>query len=80
MKKDFLNPDECSRGTRYLLDILLQPFSPLHVQRKPNIMDNMIAIMERYTNNLEELVDERTQELQKEKAKTEQLLHRMLPP
>ncbi|KAJ8033679.1 Speract receptor [Holothuria leucospilota] len=48
--------------------------------RKPNIMDNMITIMERYTNNLEELVDERTEELRKEKSKTEQLLHRMLPP
>ena len=43
-------------------------------------MDNMIAIMERYTNNLEELVDERTEELRREKTKTEQLLHRMLPP
>ena len=40
----------------------------------------MVAIMERYSNNLEELVDERTEELRKEKAKTEQLLHRMLPP
>ncbi|XP_033644726.1 speract receptor-like [Asterias rubens] len=54
--------------------------APLQKGLKPNIMDNMITIMERYTNNLEELVDERTQELQKEKAKTEQLLHRMLPP
>lgn len=52
----------------------------LVICRKPNILDNMIAIMERYTNNLEELVDERTQELRKEKARTEQLLHRMLPP
>ncbi|XP_022107162.1 speract receptor-like [Acanthaster planci] len=54
--------------------------APLQKGLKPNIMDNMITIMERYTNNLEELVDERTEELQREKAKTEQLLHRMLPP
>lgn len=38
--------------------------------RKPNIFDNMIAMMEKYANNLEVLVDERTDQLQEEKKKT----------
>ena len=39
----------------------------------------MVYMMERYTNNLEELVEQRTGELQYEKARTEDLLERMLP-
>lgn len=47
--------------------------------RKPNIFDNMIAIMEKYAYNLESLVQERTYQLLEEKKKTENLLLRMLP-
>lgn len=39
----------------------------------------MIVMMERYTDNLEEVVAERTGQLQEEKRKTEALLYRMLP-
>ena len=39
----------------------------------------MFAMMESYQNNLEDLVAERTSQLDEEKRKTESLLHRMLP-
>lgn len=47
--------------------------------RKANIFDNMIAMMEKYANNLEALVDERTDQLSDEKKKTDALLYEMLP-
>ncbi|KAL1132652.1 hypothetical protein AAG570_010604 [Ranatra chinensis] len=52
---------------------------PLRKGMKPNIFDNMIAMMEKYANNLEALVDERTDQLVEEKKKTEALLYEMLP-
>jgi len=39
----------------------------------------MLAIMEKYADNLEDIVAERTKQLMKEKKKTEALLLRMLP-
>ena len=47
--------------------------------RKPNIFDNMLAIMEKHAHILEQRVYERTKELDCEKKKTEMLLLRMLP-
>ena len=48
--------------------------------RKSNIVDTMFEMLEKYSNNLEDLIRERTHELDAEKRKTEQLLNRMLPP
>lgn len=42
-------------------------------------MDQMMEMMEKYANNLEDIVSERTRLLCEEKRKTEDLLHRMLP-
>lgn len=39
----------------------------------------MFEMLEKYSNNLEELIRERTEQLDVEKRKTEQLLNRMLP-
>ena len=43
-------------------------------------MDNILKMMEKYANNLEEIVEERTGQLVEEKKKTDRLLYRMLPP
>ncbi len=43
------------------------------------MIDNMIAKLERYATNLEEIVAERTKQLEEEKRKTDTLLYRMLP-
>ena len=42
-------------------------------------MDNMISMMEKYTDHLEDIVHQRTQQLEEEKLKTDALLYRMLP-
>ena len=39
----------------------------------------MVVMMENYSNQLEEIVSERTIELQEEQKKTEDLLFKMLP-
>ncbi|KAI4466314.1 guanylyl cyclase [Holotrichia oblita] len=54
-------------------------FKKLNHGRKVNIVDTMFQMLEKYSNNLEELIRERTEQLDIEKKKTEQLLARMLP-
>ncbi|CAF1549890.1 unnamed protein product, partial [Adineta steineri] len=44
-----------------------------------NLVDNLLQRMEQYTNNLEELVKERTNDYLVEKKKAEELLYRLLP-
>ncbi|ESO05553.1 hypothetical protein HELRODRAFT_77628 [Helobdella robusta] len=45
-----------------------------------NIVDNMLEKLEKYANDLEKIVEQRTEELVGEKKKTDLLLNSMLPP
>ncbi|XP_025163076.1 retinal guanylyl cyclase 2 isoform X2 [Harpegnathos saltator] len=54
-------------------------FKKLNHGRKVNFVDTIFQMLEKYSNNLEELIRERTEQLDMEKKKTEQLLNRMLP-
>uniref|UniRef100_A0A6Q2X246 Guanylate cyclase n=1 Tax=Esox lucius TaxID=8010 RepID=A0A6Q2X246_ESOLU len=55
-------------------------FKNINKGRKTNIIDSMLRMLEQYSSNLEELIRERTEELEIEKQKTEKLLTQMLPP
>ena len=47
--------------------------------QKGDLMDNLVSMLEKYSTNLEAIVAERTAELAAEKAKTDELVCRMLP-
>jgi len=47
--------------------------------RKFDIVDSMLQKLEKYADNLENIVQQRTAELTDEKLKTDMLLYRMLP-
>ncbi len=49
------------------------------VFRDINIMNNMVAMLEKYSGNIEDIVSERTKQLMDEKKKTDTLLYQMLP-
>ena len=44
-----------------------------------NILDNLLSRMEQYANNLESLVEERTEDYLEEKRRAEGLLYELLP-
>lgn len=57
----------------------LPPQSTALRENSSNILDNLLSRMEQYANNLEELVEERTQAYLEEKRKAEALLYQILP-
>ncbi|KAK0149026.1 Retinal guanylyl cyclase 2 [Merluccius polli] len=65
---------------RPAFDEIFDQFKNINKGRKTNIIDSMLRMLEQYSSNLEELIRERTEELEIEKQKTEKLLTQMLPP
>nr|XP_019950501.1 PREDICTED: retinal guanylyl cyclase 2-like [Paralichthys olivaceus] len=55
-------------------------FKIINKGKKTNIIDSMLRMLEQYSSNLEDLIRERTEELEVEKQRTEKLLSEMLPP
>jgi len=60
--------------------LALRSFGDFVNCRKFDIMDSMLQKLEKYADNLESIVEQRTAELVDEKQKTDMLLYRMLPP
>lgn len=44
-----------------------------------NFLDNLLNRMEQYANNLEKIVEEKTEQMMEEKRKTEEILYQLLP-
>ncbi|XP_055970778.1 retinal guanylyl cyclase 1 [Sorex fumeus] len=62
------------------MDRTFDLFKSINKGRKSNIIDSMLRMLEQYSSNLEDLIRERTEELELEKQKTDRLLTQMLPP
>ena len=59
---------------------MVPQFKLINKGKKTNIIDSMLRMLEQYSSNLEDLIRERTEELEVEKQRTEKLLSEMLPP
>uniref|UniRef100_A0A8C0W6L0 guanylate cyclase n=1 Tax=Castor canadensis TaxID=51338 RepID=A0A8C0W6L0_CASCN len=61
------------------LDQIYIQFKSLNQGKKISVADSMLWMLEKYSQSLEDLVRERTEELELERQKTERLLTQMLP-
>lgn len=68
-------------GARRVARLSLHPRPPTAGRREnsSNILDNLLSRMEQYADNLEGLVEERTQAYLEEKRRAEALLYQILP-
>ncbi|BHF61144.1 Retinal guanylyl cyclase 1 [Sparganum proliferum] len=64
---------------RPTFDEIINQLHQFNSGEKTNIIDHMINMMEKYSEDLESQVRERTLELEEEKLKTEELIAKMLP-
>uniref|UniRef100_A0A8D1TFJ2 Guanylate cyclase domain-containing protein n=1 Tax=Sus scrofa TaxID=9823 RepID=A0A8D1TFJ2_PIG len=54
-------------------------FKSINRGKKTSVADSMLRMLEKYSQNLEDLIQERTEELELERQKMERLLSQMLP-
>lgn len=54
-------------------------FRGINKGKKANIIDSMLRMLEQYSSNLEDLIRERTEELEVERTKTDKLVGQLLP-
>ncbi|XP_013886503.1 retinal guanylyl cyclase 2 [Austrofundulus limnaeus] len=60
-------------------DDIFKQFRGISRGRRANIIDSMLRMLEQYSSNLEDLIRERTDELEVERNKTEKLIGQLLP-
>ncbi|XDA84479.1 hypothetical protein R6Z07F_014289 [Ovis aries] len=61
------------------LDQIYSQFKSINQGKKTSVADPMLRMLEKYSQSLEDLIRERTEELELERERIERLLSRMLP-
>uniref|UniRef100_A0A3Q4BMG3 Guanylate cyclase n=1 Tax=Mola mola TaxID=94237 RepID=A0A3Q4BMG3_MOLML len=64
---------------RLTFEEIFKHFKNITKGKKTNIIDSMLRMLEQYSSNLEDLIRERTEELEVERQKTDKLVAAMLP-
>ncbi|XP_061665136.1 retinal guanylyl cyclase 2-like isoform X2 [Syngnathoides biaculeatus] len=70
------NEDPAKRPT---FNEIFKQFRGINRGKKANIIDSMLRMLEQYSSNLEDLIRERTDELEVERNKTDKLVGQLLP-
>ncbi|XP_044198310.1 retinal guanylyl cyclase 2-like [Thunnus albacares] len=60
-------------------DDIFKQFRGINRGKRANIIDSMLRMLEQYSSNLEDLIRERTDELEIERSKTDKLVGQLLP-
>ncbi|XP_039679031.1 retinal guanylyl cyclase 2-like isoform X2 [Perca fluviatilis] len=60
-------------------DHIFKQFRGINKGKRANIIDSMLRMLEQYSSNLEDLIRERTDELEIERQKTDKLIGQLLP-
>ncbi|EAW75004.1 hCG1641167, isoform CRA_b [Homo sapiens] len=62
------------------MDQIYSQFKSINQGKRTSVADSMLWLLEKYSQNLEDLIQEQTEELELKREKTERLLCQMIPP